>query len=293
MKRESHSQSERHPAQLDLPFTVEPPPAPHTVATPTNAVSRVSAAPPVRSRTRLVEMAIQAALDNNTRVVVTDARSVLLSQSYRKGIRTVRVHQLFLDAPSEVRSALGAYLRDGNTQAGRMIDAFIANQDHLLSYHAPALDNQAGHGNTHDLRPMLRRLNGQYFDSQIEADICWGQTGSTRRKKKRSITLGNYCYRSRRITIHPALDQAFVPVICVERVVHHELCHARHPAEKSQSGRRILHGPAFRHEEARFVGALEADSWIQNNLDRLLRYRSGQCTSVKPPRSSGSRTPSV
>lgn len=286
MKAESGAQSERMRTQLSLPFPVR------SAKLPMEPEESKDDAEP-RSRARLLESALRDALGDNIRVSLTDARSVLLSQSMRKGIRTVRVHQLFLDAPAEVRHALGAFLFDSDAKAGRLVDEFVAAQDHLLRFHAPPLENGAAQGQTHDLNVILQTLNRTYFAGEIEADICWGQTGTAKRRRKRSITLGNYCYRSRRITIHPALDQVFVPAICVERVVHHELCHARHPAEKSASGRRILHGAEFRAEEARFAHAAKADSWIQDNLDSLLRYRARTCKSVQPPRSSASRTPSV
>ena len=265
MNEGSSRRSDRKQNQLVLPLEAREP------ACPTAPGSLQPGHAP-RSRMRLLEGALRDALGANIRVVLTDARSVLLSQSVRKGVHTVRVHQLFLDAPAEIRAALGAFLRDSDAGAGRLIDDFVAEQDHLLRFHAPPLQEDAAQGKTHDLRIIFHNLNRAYFDGNINADICWGQTGTVKRRRKRSITLGNYCYRSQRITIHPALDQSFVPAICVERVVHHELCHARHPVEKSASGRRILHGPAFRKDEARFIDALQADSWIHNNLDSLLRY---------------------
>lgn len=225
------------------------------------------------SKSRLLEEAIKARLGPATRVVLTDTRSVLLSQSVKAGVRTVRVHQLFLDAPDEVRDALGRYLSSGDRRAGALLDRFIEAQDHLLALHASPISDDAHVGEHHDLGVILDELNALYFGGAIEADITWGQTGSFRGRSRRSITLGTYDYRAKRITIHPVLDQRQVPRVCVARIVHHEMCHARHPAERTASGRRVVHGRAFRLEEARFAQAREADAWFEDNLDALLRYR--------------------
>lgn len=290
-RRDSHGE------QLPLPLRGARGTAVVSVATPTTGggsrapgdPSATRAPPPSTdasrpvSRSRLLEGAIKAHLGPATRVVLTDTRSTLLSQSVKAGVRTVRVHQLFLDAPDDVRDALGRYLSSGDRRAGRLLDRFIEEQDHLLALHAAPLDEDAHRGAHHDLKVLLDELNARYFDRAIDADITWGQTGSFRGKRRQSITLGTYNYRERRITIHPVLDQPIVPGVCVARIVHHEMCHARHPAERSSSGRRVVHGPAFRREEARFVEAREADAWFEDNLDALLRYRL-RTRDDRPPR---------
>lgn len=243
------------------------------------AVSAIEPRPPQRvSRTRLLEEAIKARLGPHTRVVLTDARTVLASQSVKRGVRTVRLHQMFLDAPHEVRDALARFLEDGNRRAGKLVDAFIEGREHLLALHSEPLPPNAHEGENHDLLEIFHELNARYFDGRIEAELTWGNTGSFRGRSRSSITLGSYDYRAKRITIHPVLDQPLVPRLCVARILHHEMCHARHPAEQTPSGRRIVHTPAFRREEARFEGAREADAWLDANLEAILRYRERRST---------------
>ena len=120
----------------------------------------------------------------------------------------------------------------------------------------------------------------------ISADITWGASAGRRRT---SITLGTYDDRASRIQIHPALDQAFVPRLCVARIVHHEMLHAKHPPSVGRDGRRVVHGAAFRKEETTFPGASEADVWFDLNLERLLRYRQKRTRSKKRKSKPGGR----
>ncbi len=269
--------------QLTLPFEARvaerPAPAAATLpSSPPSAEKRVS-------RTKLLEDAVRARLGGHTRVVITDARTVLASQSVKSGVRTVRLHQMFLDAPERVRAALARFLEDGNRRAGKVVDAFIQEREHLLALHADPLPPDAHEGENHDLLEIFVELNARYFGSGIEAELTWGSTGSFRGTSRRSITLGSYDYRAKRITIHPVLDQPLVPRMCVARILHHEMCHARHPAEESPGGRRLVHTPAFRREEARFERAHEADAWLDGNLEAILRYRERRST----PRPEGRR----
>lgn len=239
------------------------------------AAEPVTAPPAPRrvSRTRLLEEAIWRRLGKGTRVLLVDTRSTLLSQSVKDGVRTVRVHQMFLDASEGVREALAEYLATGSRRAGEVLDRFIDEQDHLLAHQAPPLSPDAHVGRYHDLKAIYDALNARYFDGALDVDIGWGTGGRFARRRKRSITLGTYDDRARRITIHPVLDQPFVPAYCVARIVHHEMLHAVHPAERTPSGRRVVHGRAFKRDEARFAEAREADGWFDENLDSILRFR--------------------
>jgi hypothetical protein len=224
------------------------------------------------SKTRALIDAIRAELGPATRVVLTDNRSTLLSQTTRGGARTVRVHQMFLDAPPEVRTALARYLARQDPRAGKLVDAFVQGLDHLLDHVVRPFAADAHKGAVHDLLPIYVDVNARYFAHAIRAEIGWGLVGHVAKRSRRTITLGSYDARAERIVIHPALDQPHVPPLCVARIVHHEMLHAKHGEGRDAAGRRIVHGPAFRAEEALFEGALEADRWIAQHLDALLRF---------------------
>jgi hypothetical protein len=131
----------------------------------------------------------------------------------------------------------------------------------------------AWRGRHHDLLEHYDAINVRYFADRIVAEIGWSQAGPTTRRRRASITFGSYDHRARRIVVHPALDAAHVPAMVVARIVHHEMLHAKHGEQTTASGRRVVHSKAFRAEEATFHGALEADRWIDANLDALLRWR--------------------
>lgn len=249
-------------------------PAAATVVAP--APAERAAPPPhvaVPSRTRVLVDAIQRRLPG-ARVQITDNKTVLLSQSERDGVRVVRVHQMFLDAPDPVREAVATYLTRGDRKSGRVVDSFVEERGHLLEGAGRALKDGAHKGAVHDLLPLFFAINGRYFADAITAEIGWGQS-KTMRRRRTSITFGSWDQRARRIVIHPVLDQPPVPSLCVERVLHHEMLHAHRGESRDHAGRRIVHGPGFRAEEARFHGAREADAWFDRHLDALLRWKPG------------------
>ena len=122
----------------------------------------------------------------------------------------------------------------------------------------------------HNLEIIYSRLNEYYFKNQILTQITWGKWGN--RSNTRSIRLGSYDASRRLITIHPGMDQASVPRICVERIVYHEMLHQKHPA-KYRNGRRYVHTRPFNQDEQLFEEAYLADQWFKHNLDRILKHR--------------------
>lgn len=224
------------------------------------------------SRTRALIDAIQTQIPG-ARVVLMDNRSVLLSQQRRNGQHVVRVHQMFLDAPPDVRAATAHFLARGDKTSGRVVDSFIDAQSHLLTMAARPLAPDAHIGRIHDLRLCYDAVNDRYFEGRISAEIGWGQGGRRSRRARTSITFGSYDHRAQRIVIHPVLDQPHVPGLVVARVVHHEMLHAKHGEERDRGGRRVVHGRAFRTEEARFDRSKDADAWLEAHMDSLLRFR--------------------
>ncbi len=122
----------------------------------------------------------------------------------------------------------------------------------------------------HDLEAIFHKINELYFANQITAKIVWGKRSPGAALRRSSIRLGSYDPNHRLITIHRALDQARVPRICVERVVHHEMLHQQYPARKERGRRRQIHTPEFKQAEALFLHAAAADRWFQENLNELL-----------------------
>ena len=80
-------------------------------------------------------------------------------------------------------------------------------------HHVASLPLNTGKGKYHNLHDIQRLLARIYFNNTFTLEVQWGRP--EHRKRRRSIQLGSYDPRSKRITIHPSLDQSFVPEMCV------------------------------------------------------------------------------
>ena len=132
----------------------------------------------------------------------------------------------------------------------------------------PSTKAHVAQGQIYDLRKLFKRLNGLYFNGSVKAQVEWGK--SRGQKSRRSREFGTYYYQEKLIRIHPVLDQAWVPIYVVEAVLHHEMCHQVCPDQKMK-GRRIAHTPAFRRREREYPFFHEAETWMKQNLQALLR----------------------
>jgi len=121
-----------------------------------------------------------------------------------------------------------------------------------------------------DLRPVFCELNTRFFAGQIDARLRWGQRRSI--AQKQAIRLGSYQPKLKIITINPCLDQAIVPLICLERIIFHEMTHQYLPAIRSHNGKNIIHHREFNNFEKSYPYPREADLWLKTNPSRLLRY---------------------
>lgn len=132
------------------------------------------------------------------------------------------------------------------------------------------MNNQTGKGIYFDLIPIFNQLNKKYFNNQIKASLRWGSKRSSSKPKK-SIRLGSYQPSHKIITIHPSLDQAMVPIICIERILFHEMAHQRFPAKKDLRGRILVHYHEFFEFEKRYEHLSQADNWLKHNLSQLCK----------------------
>jgi hypothetical protein len=94
-----------------------------------------------------------------------------------------------------------------------------------------------------DLTAIFADLNERFFNRSINASVNWGRTRKI--KRKNSIRLGSYHDTDKSITIHPALDQPTVPLICLERIMFHEMLHQYLPSKKGPKGRILVHYREF------------------------------------------------
>lgn len=225
----------------------------------------------VRGQVR-VEEALRSVIGPRVIVRLTANRSTMISFNRRNGVLYVRAHAIFADAPDETLVAVARFVSEGKAAArdGKLIDAFIEQHRHQIRR---PLDRDVvvqPYGEVHDLKAGLDRLNRQFFDGAIRAAITWSK--AARNQRRTSIRMGSYCEEQRLIRIHPALDQAFVPVYFVESVIFHEMLHELHGIEELESGRRCIHSSEFLEEERRFPEYEDARRWERKHLHKLLRY---------------------
>lgn len=121
-----------------------------------------------------------------------------------------------------------------------------------------------------DLIAIFNDLNQRFFHNTIKASIRFGQLRKS--KHKYSIRLGSYHHIHKAITIHPSLNQPLIPLICVERIIFHEMLHQYLPMKKGPKGKMLIHYPEFYAFEQKYPYLKEADRWLKTNLITLLTY---------------------
>ncbi|GJL79240.1 MAG: hypothetical protein NPINA01_22290 [Nitrospinaceae bacterium] len=118
-----------------------------------------------------------------------------------------------------------------------------------------------------NLQEIFDRLNGEYFNGGIEAEVGWGRDSKT--PNLNSIRFGSYDYSKKTIRIHPRLNQDFVPYQVVELTVYHEMCHQWAPTRR-ENGMRRDHHADFKKKEKEYRFYQEARRWEKQNWKKLL-----------------------
>lgn len=229
-----------------------------------------------------LESFLRARVPTPLRLIITDNRRTMLSLRRTQTHVHVRLHHMFLESDERVWEALVAYLFHADRSAATSIGRYIAS--HRTHIRRPSEQRPSGvvrrrAGRHHDLEEIFRSVNARYFDGSVDAHIVWARdaSGTARRPVRRSIKLGSYNSRERRIRVHPALDAEFVPRYFVEYIVYHEMLHQVVPPTVRQ-GRRDLHSHAFLAREREFADYDAALRWERDNLARLLRNRKKRRT---------------
>ncbi|MBI4819814.1 MAG: hypothetical protein HY791_26305 [Deltaproteobacteria bacterium] len=243
--------------QLDLAFLAEDEPA--------WFAEQRQASP----RARLEEALCQA-LGSKVVLWLTDNASTMISARKRGDTIHARVHQLFVDAPGDVLKALASYLAEERPRPEDQatLKKYVESYRGVLNEALYRRLRIEPLGEYHDLARILDRVNREYFEGKINAQITW--SNAPRGKRRATITLGTYAHELRLIRVHPALDQPFVPEYFLEYVVFHEALHQVHP--QTEADRRDVHSESFMADERRFRRYHEAKAWETRNITKLLRF---------------------
>ena len=206
-------------------------------------------------------------------LTVTDNRAVMITVRRVPKLRqySVRLHQIFVDAPDEITRALARFIELNDREASQQLSHFIdAHEDDFCERRSrprEAVIRTAGR--MHDLAAIFEAINYEYFDAKIEARITWGR--HVRRGHPRStVRLGSYTVEEQLIRIHPGLDRSWVPEYYLRWVVYHEMLHAAFPVE-TINGRRCFHSVEFAAAERRYSQYELVHEWERRHLASLLR----------------------
>lgn len=221
---------------------------------------------------RELEIMLSEKAGLDIRVVFTDnTHSLLTFNEKSPAIYTLRIHWMFREADPETVRALALYLAGIKPAANkRQLDYFIALNSHLIrSQPLKGRIILRPKGTFYDLQEIFDKLNEEYFEEAISADITWGNN-QKQRSGQRTIRLGSYFERPGRplIRLHPALDHNQVPRCVVERVVFHEMLHQVFGLSPGR-----LHPKEFSKAEQRYRHNRKAINWEKKNIDWLLGRR--------------------
>ncbi len=206
---------------------------------------------------------------------VTDNVRQMVTHTLTSGILQLRLHHMFLDAPSSVQEALVRYVIEGDRAGSQIVGKYIEDNGFRIRASRKVSTPLLTQGATHDLYVIFHAVNDKYFGGGVDALITWGRHGRRAsqdgvRTPRRSIKLGSYSATERLIRVHPALDRPFVPRYFVSYIVYHEMLHHVIPSSQG-SGRRMLHPPIFVARERLFRDFDRAIAWERAHISRLLR----------------------
>jgi len=146
-----------------------------------------------------------------------------------------------------------------------IVHAFISEKREMKA--DAAVKDIEPKGGKDNLAAIYEKLNRQYFNGDLNAEIQWGKDSKT--PNRRSFSFGSYDPKKNLVRIHPRLRQEFVPMAVLELTIYHEMCHQLHPPFKNDGQWRSHHGE-FRQKEREYANYREAMAWEKANWITLL-----------------------
>ena len=224
------------------------------------------------NRITRIEEEFSLKIRKKVKVILTRNRSHLITVR-KNGNHSVhlRVQEIFLNASETVWDAIGTFMVTPSTTSRRII------RDYISSYKKSPTLKQFDRrfeirmkGVHHHLDLVYNAINSEYFNNEIECRITWGK--SYKKRRKRSISFGNYESFSNLIKINPALDQPNIPDYFINYIVYHEMLHSHfETSSPSRSGRRVHHTGEFYELEKRFKEYDKAIAWEKKNIRLFIK----------------------
>lgn len=205
-------------------------------------------------------------LNNNLHNLLTATRGP------RRGEIKVSLHQMFLEAPRNVREAIAEFIVRPTRENRQAVRTFVSLN--TLKVHACRknyrLAGMTSEGETYDLKPIADGLNERFFGGKLRFDISWSKPPARRYRRLRHITLGTCHSHQRLIRIHPILDNRQVPLYYLQYIVYHEMAHLAAPTRISAKGRLMHHHADFYEVERGFPRYRHAIDWQERHLSNLM-----------------------
>ena len=223
-----------------------------------------------RTATPIEGWAGRLARGRDVRVVFTENRVVLASLGGSREAPRLRVHRIFAEAPEPVAEAVARlYLapprRGLRHEMQTRLRDFIRRHDGASPAAAPPRATPP-RGTAHDLRPLLARVSGRWFDGRLEVVVGWSMRPARRTLARWYEVTGD---RSR-ILVNRLLDAADVPERVLEYLLYHEALHEV-LRDRRCKGRRVYHHPEFHRRERLFPSHVAVGTEAERLLERLWR----------------------
>src|SRR3990167_3025981 len=151
-------------------------------------------------------------------------RTSFFSCRKERGKIHLRLHRLFLGAPTPVLEAVMKVVLKGDRRSGRIVRQMA---HFYFSEHRAPPDALKEKGTVYDLVKIRDQIQKDYFPLQDTVPIGWSKRGGT--GSFRCMTFGSYDQHRHQIRIHPCLDDAEVPLYFIAFIVYHEMLHAVYP----------------------------------------------------------------
>jgi predicted SprT family Zn-dependent metalloprotease len=164
-------------------------------------------------------------------------------------------------------TVLSRLMKEGDTEYKSLIVSFLEAKVLSKVEAIPETDMERN-SNGFDLKEIFDRLNAEYFDNKIQANVGWGR--DSRKKNRSAFRFGSYDRAKKQIRLHPRLNQEFVPFTVVELTVYHEMCHQWAPSFK-RNGVWRDHHPEFKAKEKEYRFYREARLWEKQNWKKFLQ----------------------
>ncbi len=219
-----------------------------------------------------LERRLEAAFMAPVILSITDNQHSIVSHARQGAIHRVRLHHMFLDAPSKVVDSLVRYISKGDRESSVRVGLYIEENGYRLARRRRKIQ-LVTKGHHHDLLDIFEDVKRVYFAGSFSGLITWGRRaakGTSRTEARKTIKLGSYNSLDRIVRVNPVLDKPWVPRYFVAFVIYHEMLHHVFP-HPGIEGRRALHPPAFLEREREFRRFERASEWERRHIGRLLR----------------------